>query len=97
MDDKHWYCREHDQVSTLPTGYILLRLILVSHNVQVFESEGGLHWHYKYGLDHHFCFDCEVDFDDEDKLWDHSVEDHDACKECHLVSLHLYPFHGAVR
>ena len=97
MDDKHWYCREHDQVSILPTGiYILLRQILASHNVQVFESEHGLHWHYKRSLDHHYCFACEVDFDNEDELWDHSVEDHDACKECHLVSLRLYPFHCAV-
>jgi threonyl-tRNA synthetase len=89
MDDKHWYCRQHDWVSTAPTITTGIGLILVSHNVQVFKSKQVLHSHYGLSLDHHFCFKCEVDFDDEDKLWDHSVKDHDACKQCHLVGLHL--------
>lgn len=62
MDDKHWYCRQHDRD---------------------FKSEPGLHTHYRQSLDHHFCFECEEDFDDEDELWDHSVEDHHACWDCH--------------
>jgi len=43
---------------------------------QVFKSKTDLHLHYRQCLDHHFCFDCEKEFEDEDTLWDHSVEEH---------------------
>jgi hypothetical protein len=53
---------------------------------QVFKSEDGLQSHYKQSLDHHFCTECQCDFDDEDDLWDHAEDDHHACRECHEVS-----------
>ncbi|KAH8977826.1 hypothetical protein EDB92DRAFT_691536 [Lactarius akahatsu] len=49
----------------------------------VFKSELGLNAHYKLSPYHHYC--CEEDFGDEDKLWDHLVVDHNACRDCHEV------------
>ncbi len=54
-------------------------------------SEPGLHSHYWQSPDHHYCFGCEEDFDDEDELWDHLVEDHNACRDCHEVSYVFTP------
>jgi len=55
-----------------------------------FKSEHGLQSHYRQSPDHHVCMACGYDFDDEDELWEHAEEDHNACPQCHEVgSFHV--------
>ena len=78
------------------TRYLVETYLDPRRNTQVFKSEDGLHSHYKQSQDHHFCSECEEDFDDEDELWDHSEEVHHGCRDCDECDLD-FESHEALR
>ncbi|KAH9020053.1 hypothetical protein EDB84DRAFT_1515846 [Lactarius hengduanensis] len=93
--DSHWACDDCDldfgSHDALRQHYSQSQ----NHNYckeSVFKSEPGLHSHYKDKSDHHYCFECEGDFHDEDELWGHLVEYHNACGDCHEHDhgVHIY-------
>lgn len=90
MDDKH--CIVCSTIGSVLLTINLVKTYLTSRNIQVFNSQRGIHSHYKLSLDHRFCFECEEYFDGENELWDHIVEDHHACRGCHQVGCIYIPF-----